>query len=455
VVRRLYLQLYLAFLAVALACLVAAAIAVRVVRDPPPGGGRPFRRAVAAMLERSLPPANADRSTLEAELRALAADLELDLVVWDARGAVIAASTDTPPARIPPPHQPQLPLAGRPRGRTQVVVRLPDGRRVGLYARGSDDSSSGGGGGEAVIAWLAVVAVTMALGLYPVARRITRRVERLDRAVRRWGQGELAQRVDVDGRDEIATMAESYNRAAQQIETLVGQQRQILANASHELRSPLARLRMAIELAGEAGDPGERRRRLDGAAAEIADLDALVDHVLVMARADLRAPHAPFRPVALLPIAAEEAARTGARLVEGAVDAAAGGAVVAGDPALLRHMLRNLLENARQHGRSGEGPGADVEIQIAAGRERVVVTVDDRGPGIPESERDQIFEPFFRGGRTRAEGRGGTGLGLALVRQVARFHGGEVACHARPGGGSRFEVTLPVVMGGPPGAVRV
>jgi signal transduction histidine kinase len=118
-------------------------------------------------------------------------------------------------------------------------------------------------------------------------------------------------------------------------------------------------------------------------------------------------------------------------------------------------MLRNLLENARQHGRSGEGPGADVEIQIAAGRERVVVTVDDRGPGIPESERDQIFEPFFRGGRTRAEGRGGTGLGLALVRQVARFHGGEVACHARPGGGSRFEVTLPVVMGGPPGAVRV
>src|SRR5262245_41286951 len=298
-----------------LACLVAAAIAVRLVRDPQPGGGgRPFRRAVAELLERNLPPTGASRETIEARTRALAADLELDLVVWDASGAVLAATTEVP-SRIRPPH---LPLVGRLAARGRMVVRLADGRRVGLYARGADDGGTGGGGGgETILAWLAVVAVTMAIGLYPVARWITRRVERLDRAVRRWGEGELAQRVDVDGRDEIATLAESFNRAAEQIEALVGQQRQMLANASHELRSPLARLRMAIELAGEANDPAERQRRLEGAAVEIADLDALVDHVLVMARADLRAPHAPFRPVALGPIVAEEAARTGARVVTG------------------------------------------------------------------------------------------------------------------------------------------
>ena len=240
------------------------------------------------------------------------------------------------------------------------------------------------------------------------------------------GGGDLAARVAVQGRDEVAALAASFNRAAERIEQLVAAHKTLLANASHELRSPLARMRVGVEMLGEHAKPA-LRAELER---NVAELDALVDEILLASRLDAVESLEVREAVDLLALAAEECAR---------VDAALEGDPVTlnGDPRLARRMIRNLLENARRYG--GETP-IDVEVRRSAD-DTMLIRVCDRGPGVPEAERERIFEPFYRpaGARERA---GGVGLGLALVRTIARKHGGDVQCVAREGGGSCFEVTL-------------
>ena len=228
----------------------------------------------------------------------------------------------------------------------------------------------------------------------------------------------------VEGRDEIARLAESFNRAAGRIEELVGAHRALLANASHELRTPLTRIRLAVELLKDSADP-KRRAELER---DIAELDALIDEILLASRLDaVPAPDA-AEPVDLLALASEECARY--------EHATLGGdpAMVQGDPRLLRRMIRNLLENARRHG----APPIDVRVRLTAGW--VEVTVCDHGPGIPEAEGEDAFRPFRRLGGPEASG---AGLGLALVRQIARRYGGEARYLGRVDGRSCFELRLP------------
>ena len=281
---------------------------------------------------------------------------------------------------------------------------------------------------------LGLLALAVAVGAYPVVRRATRRLERLKTSVEALGAGDLATRVPVEGRDEVATLAASFNRSAERIEGLVNAHKSLLANASHELRSPLARIRMAAEMLGAEAKPG-LRAELER---DIAELDALVDEILLASRLDSVAALDTREQVDLLALAAEECAR---------VDAALEGepASVEGDPRLLRRMIRNLLENARRY-----GGGAPVDVAVGKRDGGVAVRVCDRGPGVPEAERERIFEPFYRLAGAR-EREGGVGLGLALVRQIARKHGGDASCRPRDGGGSCFEVVLPTP-GGAPGA---
>jgi signal transduction histidine kinase len=248
--------------------------------------------------------------------------------------------------------------------------------------------------------------------------------------VRRFGEGELATRVAVGGRDELAELATSFNRTAERLQRLVEAQRRVLASASHELRSPLARLRMALELSRD--DPAAARARLDEAVAEVAELDALVEELLLAGRLEVQEGAPGSEAVALDALAAEEAARTGAA-------ARTTPTVVTGDGRVLRVLLRNLLENARRHG------GGAVEVEVSPLPDRpggAVVRVSDRGPGVPEGERERIFEPFYRP-PGHAEGHdGGVGLGLYLARRIAERHGGGIRCLPRDGGGTVFEVVL-------------
>ena len=304
---------------------------------------------------------------------------------------------------------------------------------------------------------VAMLFVAVAAGAYPVVRRLTRRLESLKRGVEAFGAGDLAQRVDASGRDEVAAVAATFNQAAGRIENLVRSHQNLLANASHELRSPLARLKMAVAMYAEL--PAHRPEGLGSAAGEdptadsslsvsaarrqhlrreidtnVAELDALVDDVLLASRLDASPPLTPGAPLDLLGLAAEEAARVGAEVeVLGDVRQWQ----VAGNERLLRRALRNLLENARRYG------GGEISVLMSlATPAGVQLRVCDRGPGVPVELRERIFEPYFRL-PGHAEREGGVGLGLSLVRQIALRHGGTVHCEAREGGGSCFVFRLP------------
>jgi signal transduction histidine kinase len=290
---------------------------------------------------------------------------------------------------------------------------------------------------------LGVVALAVALGTYPIVRRLTQRLEGLQRGVERWGDGDLSARVTAQGSDEVAFLAERFNHAAERIETLMETQKSLLvshksllANASHELRSPLARIRMGLELMGEGAGSAQRAE----ISRSINELDQLIDEILLASRLDARQADAePFETLDLTGLAAEECARVQADL---GTTGQTHSLTVQGSARLLRRLIRNLLENARRYG-TGE-----ISLELSQSgmgtRESVVIRVNDRGPGVPVDQRERIFEPFYRlPGASEREG--GVGLGLALVKSITERHGGTVRCEDRPGGGASFVVELPVL----------
>ena len=333
-------------------------------------------------------------------------------------------------------------------------VTLADGQQLLLQMPPRQNRMGGGGGGGGGpppspapywtrppygFLWLlAVVSVAVALGVYPIVRRLTQRLETLQRGVQRWGDGDLAARVPVHGEDEVADLSARFNAAAERVETLMAtqqrllaSQKSLLANASHELRSPLTRIRMGMELMGSQPSPTFRAE----ISRNIAELDQLIDEILLASRLDARdADMGTVETIDLLGLAAEESARAGAELelAEG-VDSL----LVPGVTKLVRRLVRNLLENARRYG------GA-AGITVIVGREGsdALLQVCDHGPGVPPDLRERIFEPFYRlPGASEREG--GVGLGLALVKSIAERHGGTVRCEAREGGGACFTVCLP------------
>jgi signal transduction histidine kinase len=283
-----------------------------------------------------------------------------------------------------------------------------------------------------ILSIVLIVVGGVGLAAFPIAARLTRRLEGLRSGVEKWGAGALSLRVDVAGEDEVAIVAGAFNDAAARVEALLTSQKALLANASHELRSPLTRLRMAIEL------------WLDHPATEIhteivrslAEIDQLVAEILLASRLDHAGPDIErAATVDLLGLAAEEAAAFEACVAGMPVGATP--VEVKGDATLLRRLIRNLLENAAKHGR----PPIRIAVMKLKNSARIVVS--DHGDGIAASERERVFEPFYRP-PGRSESSGGWGLGLSLVRQIAKRHGGAVFCDAEPDGGSRFVVDLPM-----------
>jgi len=396
--------------------------------------------AWADLLQRSLPGPEAPAADQAAALLDWSQRLRLPMALDDGSGRRIGVS-ETYLRRE---------AEGGPGGRV-APIRLDDGRTLWVMRPMARRSGGPGGppdarggppsglfpwlppgnlpdGGIGMVVLLLVLFAAVAAGAWPVVRRLTRRLEALKRGMEAFGAGHLQQRVAEDGRDEVAALGASFNRAAARIEALLRSHQSLLANASHELRSPLARLKMAVSMVEEA-PPTQRdalRREID---TNIGELDALVEEVLLASRLDAAVTLDRQDPVELLALAAEEAARVQAG-VQGA------DLRVKGDERLLRRALRNLLENARRYG------GDEVEVQVADRGSRIEVQVADRGPGVPEAYRERIFEPFFRL-PGHAEREGGVGLGLALVRQIAERHGGSVRCEPRAGGGSCFTLALP------------
>jgi signal transduction histidine kinase len=438
--RSLYLRIYLTVVAaLALFALVSGWAVQRHMEDQRVRAEGAVRERVEAwgeLLQRSLPPPEALAGDQEAALREWSQRLRLPMALDDAAGHRIATSDsfvrrdlDVPgaesrlrPIRFDDGRTLWVPRMNSPRPPPGARNAPPDMRPPWLGPRSWPD-------GVGLAALLVVLFVAVAGGAWPVVRRLTRRLESLKQGVEAFGAGALHQRVPEDGQDEVAAVGASFNRAATRIEALLRSHQSLLANASHELRSPLARLKMALAMLEDAA-PAQRtalRKEID---TNIAELDALVEEVLLAGRLDAAAAAEPREPVALLGLLAEEAARVGAG-VEG------DDVTCQGEERLLRRALRNLLENARRYG--GSDVLASVQRLPAGGAE---VRVCDRGPGVPDVYRERIFEAFFRL-PGHAEREGGVGLGLSLVRQIAERHGGRVRCEPREGGGSCFVLVLP------------
>ena len=321
----------------------------------------------------------------------------------------------------------------------EFVVRLQDGQTMHLHLPRPPRSPWIAPFG--FFGALALVAAAVALATYPVVRRLTRRLESLQSGVQRWGDGDLGVRVRVEGDDEVGFLAQRFNHAAEQIENLVkardavlASQKSLLANASHELRSPLTRIRMGLELMGK-GSPEALAQRKPEIERNLAELDQLIDEILLASRLDAReADVGTVEPVDLVGLAAEECARSGATL-----DTQAAVLLVPGIAKLLRRAVRNLLENACRHA------AAPAEVALYQEGGFAVIEVKDHGPGVPEALQARIFEPFYRLPGA-SEQDGGVGLGLALVHSIALRHGGTARCSNRTGGGACFTLRLPLTV---------
>ncbi|MCM2295719.1 ATP-binding protein [Rhodoferax sp.] len=328
------------------------------------------------------------------------------------------------------------------RGGPEFLVRMHDGQTMRMHLLRAPPSfwSRPPFGFAWMLVW---VGLAVALATYPIVRTLTRRLERLQDGVQQWGEGDLSTRVPENGEDEVAFLARRFNQAAERVEMLVhsheallASQKSLLANASHELRSPLTRIRMGLELMGAGTSPAFKAE----VSRNINELDQLIEEILLASRLDAReADLGTIESVDLIGLAAEECARVDAELdlpPELQTGAATAELAVPGISKLLRRAVRNLLENARRYG------AGEIHLGLSQTDSHVVIRVSDHGPGVPAALRERIFEPFYRlPGATERDG--GVGLGLALVKAIAQRHGGRVVCEDRPGGGATFVLELP------------
>jgi signal transduction histidine kinase len=418
--KRLYVQVYLTVVASLLLVVLAAGAMWRFAVEAGPAS-QAFEMA-GEVAAATLPAADAPREVQQQALEKLAARLHADLALFDVGRERIAAAGKT----LSPPEEERA--GGWRRNSSWRAggwnIHLPDGRSLAVRLPHEARHPA-----WALIAFLGIIALAVALGAYPVVRRITRRLERLQASVEALGSGDLSARVRVRGGDEVARLATSFNRAAARIEELVGAQKRLLdsnkrllAHASHELRTPLARIRMGVELLKEKDDP-KRKSELER---DIAELDQLIDEILLASRLDAVAEIDKREQVDLLALAAEECARYEDCALDGEP------VLVQGDARLLRRMIRNLLENAQRHGKP------PINVSLRRMQDKAELCVCDHGAGVPEAERERLFEPFHRlPGATS-----GTGLGLSLVRQIATRHGGSAGVRTGAAGGACINVEI-------------
>lgn len=273
---------------------------------------------------------------------------------------------------------------------------------------------------------LAVIAAALVLA-WVLAGSLARPLARLRETAARLGAGDLDARASTEGPTELAAVASSFNRMADALSSNLRAQRDFIANASHQLRTPLTGLKLRIEsIRAQGGEAGESAAKAE---AELDRLEALVDDLLELARASTSS--VTGTTIDLADVARSAVERWSGPAAEGQRAIALGareGARVYADPADLAHVADNLIENALKY----SPPGSRVTVEAAASDGRATLVVADDGPGIPAEERTRVFERFYRGSTGRQSGAG-TGLGLAIVAEVVERWGGEVRLLDGPG----------------------
>jgi signal transduction histidine kinase len=411
-VRKLHLKFYLAIVVTLMMFLAAGGLVWHHLSSPLAAlsGVESATGFAATLLAED---GNTQRTT--EVITALAQRLHADVAYYDTANVLVYSSGNIP--AMTPTELSDWGWHMRPGGPV-LVWQFNDGRHLTVHPHHKFLLHS-----LHMLALLTGIAVMLALLTYPITRGITARLARLQTGVLAFGAGDLTSRVKVEGRDEVATLARSFNDSAERIEQLVRAHQLLLANCSHELRTPLARIRLAVDRV-----PGTEPAVTAELSRNIAELDALIGEMLLSSRLAASSGIDRTEPVDLLALVAEEAAHFD-------LEVSGDHVTLIGDAMLLRRLVRNLLDNAKVHG----GGATLVRIERHAGH--VHLRVEDAGAGVNAADHEKIFEPFYRA--SAATRSSGAGLGLAIVRQIARAHGGDVKYMLREAGGSRFIVTLP------------
>jgi len=282
------------------------------------------------------------------------------------------------------------------------------------------------------IGWGAFVLVLALLGALLVVFRVNRPLNQLTRAAEAMGRGKVPPPVPETGPSEISTLARAFNQMASDLKRLDDERALLLAGVSHDLRTPLSRIRLGLEMLQDRGDPSLKA----GMENDIEDIDAAISQFLDFARVNEgEAVIADGDLNAIVRSVCERHARSG-KTVAARLEALP---PLPLRPIAVQRMVANLVENALRHG------GPEVEVVTAVENGRAVVEVRDRGPGIPPDQVEHMLQPFTR--LDAARSGAGTGLGLAIVDRIARLHGGEVKLLPREGGGLRARVELPLKQG--------
>jgi len=319
------------------------------------------------------------------------------------------------------------------------------GDRGVLVARGASAKPPGWAG---PVITLVCGLLILVFGAVVTARWIVRPIDRLARAARALGRGDLAARSRLERTDEIGELGHRFDEMADRIENLMRSEKELFANVAHELRTPLARIGVALDLAGE-GDAEAARASLAEIAVDVTELETIVDDILSAMRFEIASGKGavaalPLRKAHVTPDSIVHAAvdrqksRHSSRAVE--VEIAKDLPMLNVDPMLVRRVLDNLLENAHKY-----TPDLDRPTKIAARRDgtRVVFEVTDRGQGIAAEDLPQVFTAFFRGEKSRSRETGGVGLGLTLAKRIVEAHDGTIEASSTAGSGTSMRVTLP------------
>jgi two-component system, OmpR family, sensor histidine kinase CpxA len=326
--------------------------------------------------------------------------------------------------------------------RYTLVLSPPPGPRLFLGPKGLP------------IPGLFIAIISSGLVCYFLAWLLTMPVVRLRAATRRLAAGDLSARAgapSVRRRDEVAGLMRDFDTMASRLEALVKAQSRLLNDISHELRSPLARLNVALGLARQRSGV-ESAPMLERIELEAARLNELIGRLLTLARMEDGEQHVPATPVLLdeivLNVAEDAEFEAQARHCHVRCEIPAGSWEVRGDASLLHSAIENVVRNAIRYTREGTTVEIRVEKQHVNGGHEAVVRVADRGDGVPPDALEKLFQPFYRLDDARGRQTGGVGLGLAITERAVRFHGGKVTASNRAEGGLMVEIRLPMMPGG-------
>jgi len=281
-----------------------------------------------------------------------------------------------------------------------------------------------------ILAMAGGAVLTLLTSLFDV-RRVVRPLDRLSQAVRELGRGRNPGPVPEDGPEEIAELARAFNRMTADIRELSENRTVMMAGISHDLRTPLTRLGIAVEMLDEASNP----RIVAGIRRDLEAMNHLISLFLQFSRGIESTPPTRLDLCRVVETLASDVRRQG---IEVTLHAANPSCVYSADKVALERVLANLLENAAQH-----GDGSGIEVYLQCDSQSLNVLVCDRGPGIPEDQLEAVFRPFHRLEGARSGRSGGSGLGLAIARQLAIKHGWSIDLQPREGGGTVAKISMP------------